>query len=602
MLTRVRAVSGNSSIGADALSEAVSGNSVIAANVAFDVLASGGNAFDAAAAAGLALQVVEPHQCGLGGEAVALLHVRGRDRPVVVCGQGVAPATATTERYRREGLTVIPGAGLMAAVVPGAFDAWMIMLRDFGSMSLRDVMQPALSFAERGFAINPQISKAISKGASLFRSSWPSSAAIFLPDDAVPPVGALLANPVLARTYARLLREAEQASPARETQIEAARARFYRGFIAEAVDKFVRRTPDVDNAGIARNGLLTGDDMAAWSATVEPAVTYRFRELLVHKAGPWSQGPVMLQVLAILKNSDIASLDPGGAAFVHLFVEAAKLAYADREAWYGDPGFVDVPMEYLLSDAYNDGRRRMIADTASDELRPGSPPGRRPVLPAFQERPAVAKHAEKRAVSAPEPVGGNTSQINVSDRFGNMVSASASGGWLTGSPIIPELGFALSSRGQMFWLQDGLASSLAPRKRPRTTLSPTLVSREGVPITAFGCRGTDKSDQWNAQFVLRRLDHAMSLDDALSAPNFYSEHWPVSTSPRHACKRKLNVSDGFDEATVADLRDRGHIVPPRSPRGSALDYCVCAVSREGPNIETAIAPSDPTGGAFRRER
>jgi gamma-glutamyltranspeptidase/glutathione hydrolase len=600
MLTRARTASGDSSNRTGSLPEAISGNSVIAAKVALDILASGGNAFDAAAAAGLALQVVEPHQCGLGGEAVAVVHVSGREHPVVVCGQGVAPAAATIERYRREGLTVIPGAGLMATVVPGAFDAWMIMLRDFGSMSLRQIMQPALSFAQRGFAINAQISKAIAKGEALFRSKWQSSAAVFLPDGSVPSVGASLVNRVLAQTYERLLREAEHTSAAREMQIEAARTSFYRGFVAEAVDNFVRRTPDVDNNGVARQGLLTADDLAAWSATIEPAATYRFRDLSVHKPGPWSQGPVMLQMLALLKNADIADLDPAGAPFVHVFVEAAKLAYADREAWYGDPDFVEVPMECLLSDAYNDSRRRMIAHTASDELQPGSPDGLRPRLPVFEDRPVVTQRAGGGAAPTPEPAGGNTSQINVSDRFGNMVSASASGGWLTGSPIIPELGFALSTRGQMFWLQDGLASSLAPRKRPRTTLSPTLVSHHGAPVIAFGCRGTDKSDQWNGQFLLRHLDHAMSVDDSLSAPNFNSEHWPVSTSPRNASKRKLNVSDGFDDATIADLRDRGHLIPQRSPRGAALDYCVCAVARDGSNTEAAIAPSDPSGGAFHR--
>jgi len=558
-------------------------------------LTAGGNAFDAAAAAGLALQVLEPHQCGLGGEAVAILQPYRRN-PIVICGQGVAPAAATTERYRREGLSVVPGAGLMASVVPGCFDAWMLMLRDFGSMSLREIMQPALALAEHGFAVNQQISRAIAKGESLFRSKWPSSAAVFLPGNSVPTVGASFANPTLARTYTRLLREAEQAGSGRERQIEAARKAFYRGFVAEAVDAFVRRTPDVDGAGTARFGLLTADDMAAWRATTERAVTYQYGDLLVHKAGPWSQGPVMLQMLAILKNTDIADLDPAGAAFVHLFVEAAKLAYADREAWYGDPDFVEVPMQRLLSASYNETRRRLITDVASRDLRPGSPHGQPPKLPVFQDPPPTPASAEKRAVPAAEPAGGNTSQINISDRFGNMVSASGSGGWLIGSPVIPELGFCLSTRGQMFWLQDGLASSIAPRKRPRTTLSPTLVSRGTVPMIAFGCRGADKSDQWNAQFLLRHLDRAMSVGDALAAPNFYSEHWPVSTSPRQAHNRKVNLSDGFDEAAIADLRERGHLIPPKSPR--ALDYCVCAVERMGSRIKAAIAPSDPTGGAL----
>jgi gamma-glutamyltranspeptidase / glutathione hydrolase len=575
--------------------EAVSGNSALAVQVALDVLASGGNAFDAAVAAGLALQVVEPHQCGLGGEAVAILHPVDRESPLVVCGQGTAPAAATISRYSQDGLTVVPGAGLMAAVVPGAFDAWMLILRDFGTLSLREVLQPALAFAEHGFAINKQIARGIAKVEALFRSRWPSSAAIFLPRDAVPQVGDTFANPTLARTYARLQREAEQAGSQRETQIEAARAAFYRGFVADAIGRFVHSVPDVDQAGVARRGLLTEDDLARWTATIEPAVSFQFRGFSVHKAGPWSSGPVMLQLLALIQDLDFAELDPAGAAFVHVLVEAAKLAYADREAWYGDPNFVDVPIAYLLSETYNQARRRLIEEMASDDLRPGSIPGRCAILPSFEQQP-TATSVEPGLIARPEPV--NTSQVNISDRFGNMASASASGGWLTGSPVIPELGFTLSTRGQMFWLQGGLASSLAPHKRPRTTLSPTLVSRDGAPVIAFGCRGADKSDQWNAQFLLRHLDQAMSLREALSAPNFYSEHWPVSTSPRHACRRKLNLSEGFDDAVVGELRDRGHIIPPR--RGGTLDYCVCAAKAIGSQVEAAIAASDPTGDASCR--
>jgi gamma-glutamyltranspeptidase/glutathione hydrolase len=580
---------------------AVSGNCSLAVETAADIMRLGGNAFDACAAAGLALQVVEPHQCGLGGEVVALLQSAGRDRPSVLCGQGTAPTGATLERYRREGLTTIPGQGLMAAVVPGAFDAWMILLREFGTMRLREVMAPALRFAHDGFAINDRASLAISRSERMFRTKWPSSAAVFLSNGRAPAPGERLENRALAATYQRILKEAEQSSSSREAQIEAARNGFYRGFVAEEIDRFVRSNPDIDDSGDARTGCLCANDLADWTATFEEPLEFAFDGFSVYKPGPWAQGPAMLQVLALLADVDIGHDGSYGPEFIHLFVEASKLGYADREAWYGDPRFVNVPITTLLSEAYTAERRRLIQNSANNELRPGCPDGIVPRMPHLPDQASSSTSAPRQTTASAEPVGGNTSQINVLDRFGNMISASSSGGWLTGSPIIASLGFALSTRGQMFWLQESLASSLAPGKRPRTTLSPTLVGKDGVPVAAFGCRGADKADQWNAQFLVHRIRHRMSVEASLRAPHFYSAHWPTSTAPRRAYLGRLHISDAIDDRAATFLTDRGHVVDRRTfKKDSPLDsdYCVCVVARDEDGVLAAVAPTDPGAGAL----
>ena len=343
----------------------------LASAVGMATLERGGNAFDAAVAAGLMLQVAEPHLNGPGGDLPAILYRADRDEAKVLCAQGTAPAGATIEHYRGLGLDVVPGTGHLAAVVPGAFDGWMLMLRDHGSMTLAQVLEPALGYAERGVPLVPRIRETIAQVRDMFLAEWPTSAEVFLPGGDVPADGALFANRMLASTWRRLLEEAAAAGGDRGRQIDAARDAWYRGFVAEAVDAFCR-TEVMDSSGRRNSGVLTGDDMAAWQASYEDPLAYDFHGHTVLKCGPWSQGPVFLQQLALLKEVDLAAMDPNGAEFVHTVTEAIKLAYADREAYYGDPAFVDVPIDHLLSDGYNAERRALIGAEASMDLRPGA--------------------------------------------------------------------------------------------------------------------------------------------------------------------------------------------------------------------------------------
>jgi gamma-glutamyltranspeptidase/glutathione hydrolase len=495
------------------------------------MLERGGNAFDAAVAAGFVLQVVEPHLNGPGGEVPILLYSAERDEVLVVDGQGTSPAAATIERFRDLGLELVPGTGLLAACVPGAFDAWLLLLRDFGTLPLADVLEPAIGYAEHGYPLVPGICADIAKMERVFREQWPASAELYLP---VPEPGTLFRNRELAATYRRVLAESHG-------EIDGARDAFYRGFVAEAVDAFSRE----------QGGLLDGGDLASWHASIEQPVTRAYEGWDVYKTGPWGQGPVFLQQLALLEGFELGERE--GPDFVHTVVECAKLAFADREAWYGD---VEVPLDELLSPEYTAARRKLVGDEASAELLPGSPGGREPRLPHVPEA-----EAER---GGGEPTRGDTCHVDVVDRFGNAVSATPSGGWLHGSPVIPGLGFCLGTRAQMFWLEDGLPNSLAPRKRPRTTLSPTVARRDGETL-ASGTPGGDMQDQWSLVFFLGLVHFGLNTQEAIDSPSFHTEHFPESFHPRQARPRVVQIEDRFARATLAELERRGHLVEPQEP-------------------------------------
>ena len=532
----------------------------IASQVGMAVLERGGNAFDAAAATAFTLQVAEPHLNGPGGDAPIIIHSARTQTQHVICGQGVAPQTATVENFGKLGIDLIPATGVLPAVVPGAFDAWCLTLRDWGTWELADVLAFAIGYARNGIHIVPRISATIEGMRMLFETEWKSSAAVFLPGGTVPAPEGLFARPALAATYERICREAVGAT--REARIEAARAAWYRGFVAEAVGTFFRSTDVLDVTGRRHRGMLAADDFARWSATVEDPVTYDYHGHTVLKCGPWSQGPVFLQQLALLRSFDVGAMDPLGAEFVHTVVECAKLAYADREAYYGDPDFVRVPLGALLSDEYNAERRMLVAHDASLELRPGTVPGYTPVV---DRDGAVRQNLLTRAPGAGEPtvarlgvIGADTCHLDVIDRDGNMVSATPSGGWLQSSPVIPELGFCMGTRGQMFWLKPDLPNSLEPGKRPRTTLSPSFALREGKPWMAFGTPGGEQQDQWALTFFLRMVHHNMGIQEAIDAPSFHTEHWPSSFWPRVARPGKVVIEGRFDDEVLGELKARGH--------------------------------------------
>ncbi len=534
----------------------------IASAVGMAILEKGGNAFDAAVATGFVLQVVEPHLCGPGGDMPAIIYSTKKDKVEVICAQAPAPAGATIEHYTSKGLKLIPGDGLLSTVIPGAFDGWMLMLRDYGTMSVRDVLEPAIYYLEQGHPVLPRVSATIKGLAEFFRQEWPTSYETWLPGGSAPEPLSNFKNPVLAETWKRIVRESEAVS-GREAQVDAARDAFYRGFVAEAIEDFLKTAEVMDASGSKHKGVLTAADMAGWSATIEAPQTYDYHGWTVAKTQSWGQGPVLLQSLALLSKFDLAAMDPNGPEFVHTVVEAMKLAYADREVYYGDPEFAQVPMQTLLSDAYNDERCKLIGTEASYELRPGKLPGfenqydlTMSMLDTFSGKgavyePTMAHLSEKR---------GDTVHIDVIDRWGNMVSTTPSGGWLQSSPIVPGLGFALNSRAQMFWLKEGLPTSLAPGRRPRTTLTPSLALHEGRPTLAFGTPGGDQQDQWQLPFFLRYVHHGMNLQATIDMPLFHTTHFPGSFYPRTSQPGNIMVEASVGETVLGDLRKRGHDV------------------------------------------
>ncbi len=590
------------------------------------VLEHGGNAFDAAVAAGLVLQVVEPHLNGLGGEVPVIAHHAGRGETFVLCGQGTAPAAATPEAFAGLGLDLVPGSGLLAACVPGAFGAWMLLLREYGTLRLREVMGYAIGYAAGGYPLLPAISWGIASVAELFRDHWPSSAEVYLPDGHVPAPGSLFANRALAATYQRILHEAEAASHDRDEQIEAARRVYYEGFVAETIAAYVASTEVMDVTGRPHRGLLSYADLAAWHPRLEEPLTYDVGGLTVCKTKPWGQGPVFLQQLALLDGFDLAAMGPGTADYLHTVTECGKLAFADREAWYGDPDFTDVPVKALISGEYADARRQLVGPEASAELRPGAPDGRVPRLPGFATgtvtgngddgsvapsldveppAPRLDPGTGEPTMRTSGPAGpaassyraGDTCHLDVADRFGNMVSATPSGGWLQSSPVIPALGFCLGTRAQMFTLTPGLPATLAPGKRPRTTLTPSLALRDREPYMAFGTPGGDQQDQWSLLFFLNHLTFGMNLQQAIDFPSFHSAHMPSSFYPRQAQPRVLDVESRVGAGVIEELRRRGHLVNVRPAWSLGR---VSAVARRNGVLYAAANPRGMQGYAVGR--
>jgi gamma-glutamyltranspeptidase / glutathione hydrolase len=569
----------------------------IATAVGMGTLERGGNAFDAAVATAFTLQVVEPHLNGPGGDVPVLLYDVRKGKPELICGQGPAPAGATIAHYKSEGLDMVPGTGLLAACVPGMFDTWMMLLRDYGTMKLADVLTPAISYAQNGHPLVERANATIKTVEKLFREHWPTSAAIYLKDGKPAETGKLFTNPTLAATYTRVLKEAESAGGDRVAQIEKARKVWSQGFVAEAIDKFCRTQAVMDTSGSRHKGVLTGQDMAKWQAPLEAPLTYDYGRYTVCKP-PWSQGPVTLQQLALLKGFNLDGLDVVGPDFIHLVVECSKLAYADREKFYGDPDFVEVPFPTLLSDAYNNERRKLVSDKASMELRPGSVEGFGSIVKLKPGAKLIAgMGAGEPTVGRMGEVIGDTVHFDIVDKAGNMVTATPSGGWLQSSPVIPELGFCLGTRGQMFWLEEGHPASLAPGKRPRTTLSPTLALRDGDAYLAWGSPGGDQQDQWITQFFLRHVHAGMNLQEAIDAPAWHSEHFPISFWPRTSRPGVLQIEKRVPKETRDELTRRGHIieVEPEWSEGR-----LTAASKDGKRRKAAANPRGMQGYAAGR--
>lgn len=531
----------------------------IATATAQSVLERGGNAFDAATAAAFVLHVVEPHLNGPGGDLVALIAEHGRT-PVVLAGQGPAPAGATIEHFTSEGLDLVPGAGALAAAVPGAVDAWLMLLRDKGTWRLGEVLEYAIHYAADGHRLSAAAAGVIGTVATLFQEHWPSSARCWLTDGRPPRPGDVVVNPDYAATLRRLVAAGVGAD--RQAEIDAARSAWRAGFVATAIADFVASTPHRHATGGDHLGVLRATDMARFSASYEAPVRVTFRGVTVFKAAAWSQGPVLLQTLQILSGFDDSELDVSTAHGIHLAVEAMKLAMADREAFYGSAMVGDL-LATLLSDEYASQRRTLISETASTSLRPG-------MLDSPAYLPSLAVQGSTVAVSAPgvgEPTvevsgdtRGDTCHLDVVDRWGNMISATPSGGWLQSSPTVPGLGFCLGTRLQMTWLDPASPSGLRPGQRPRTTLSPTMLGRGGHVTTALGTPGGDQQDQWQLCYLLRTLIGSASPQQAIEAPTFHTTGFPQSFWPRDWTPGGLVIEGRAGEEVITDLATRGHVV------------------------------------------
>jgi gamma-glutamyltranspeptidase/glutathione hydrolase len=524
----------------------------LAATAGFRILERGGNAIDAGVAAGLALEVLKPQSTGIGGEVPILIAPAGgwNGHPVVaVKGQGCAPRAATIDWFRREGIDLIPGDGFLPATVPGAFGAWATALLHFGRLTLADVLEPAIELAEEGFPVYGGLRDSLIANAEKFATQWPTTAAIYLPTGQSPALDDLIYQADWARTFKGVVTaEQQERAHGREAGIQAGIDHFYKGPIARTLVEFATSTEVLDASGRKHRALLSYEDFAAYQTTLEPAIGLEYRGYRVYKCGPWCQGPVFLQQLALLEGFDLAKLGHNSANYLHVLTEAAKLAFADREQYYGDPDFVAVPLDRLLSKDYAAERRRLIDwEKASAELRPGDAP----VL--------VAADAGVR----PSTYRGDTTHLDAVDDEGNFFAATPSGGWIPTSPVVAGLGFPLGTRGQMFSLDPSHPNALQPGKRPRTTLTPSLALRDGQTWLAFGTPGGDQQDQWTLQFFLNVVEFGMDLQAAIDAPTVHSLHFPSSFYPRDAHPNRLVVEARIGPDVRAALAARGHEVVER---------------------------------------
>jgi gamma-glutamyltranspeptidase/glutathione hydrolase len=524
------------------------------------VLEAGGNAVDAAVAAGIALGVVHADQVQFSGVAPMLVYLAERDEVVSVAGLGPWPRAATLERFVREHGGTIP-LGLLRTVVPAAPDAWITALERWGTMSFGDVARAAIRYARDGFTVHPVMAEFVARYEARYRA-WPSSAAIFLPDGRPPREGDLLVQADLARSLQHMVDEESAAAVkhGRTAGLRAARDAFYRGDLAKAMAAYHRE----------HGGWLTEDDLAAYETPVEHPRTIRFGGVEVFSCDAWCQGPVLLQMLALLDGVDLRALGHNSPAYVHVVTEAMKLCFADREHYYGDPRVVDVPLDELLSSAYADRRRRMIdRDRAWPEM---PPPGATRVAPG-------ATVAGVRAADAPA-VPADTSYVCTVDRWGNVVSATPSDVSFEG-PVIPGLGFCPSSRGSQSFAVAGHRSCVAPGKRPRLTPNPALALVRGRVAIPFGGPGGDLQPQGMLQVFLNHVVFGMSTQEAVEAPRFVTHSHPNSFEPHESFPGRLDVEAAIGAATGERLAALGHGVAWLSDLSTKVaGVCMIRADRE----------------------
>ncbi len=527
------------------------------------MLMTGGNAFDAAAAAGFAAAVVEPTASyTLCGECVAMVYDARRRESVALSGQGTAPAAASIDAFRRRGLDRIPtGPGRdahLSFTVPGAVDAYLTLLETYGTKPLREVLSPAVHYAERGFPMYEYMHRmlAIPDTRAQFALYPPGGDAVFYPNGRAPRVGERFVQPALAATLRRLV-EAD-ASGDRIAGIAAARERFYRGDVAALIGAFSETW----------GGLLRASDLAGYRARIEPPLSTTFAGREILGQGAWTQGPILMQALGMLATRDLRALGHNSARYIHVVTEALKLAFADRERYYGD--VPTVPLAELLAPAYLAARAALIRP---DRAMPSAPPAGAPRAATPSATPAAVD---------------GTTHIAAIDAQGNMIALTPSGGVFRKSAFAPELGCTLSTRSEMFVLEDGHPNALAPGKRPRTTLVSYLICENGAPIMTVGCPGGDDQAQANLQIMLNLLVFAMDPQQAVEAPRFSTQTLVNSFYPRAYKPGQLNVEPAIADSTRAELTALGHTVTEIGACGIGA-----VVTRRDPDGGVLTAGADP---------
>lgn len=522
------------------------------------ILSSGGNAVDAGVASVFAAAVVEISHFGLGGEAPMIIYLAKENRVIVINGQGSAPKAANPQLFA--GKKAIPGNGPLGATIPAVVDAAALALERYGTKSLGDVLGPAIALAD-GFPMYEFLRNYLESERKA-SSAYEWSVKTYYGSGGVTPTGEMFRQPNLAMTL-RALASAEQAAIAsgatRAQAIRAGRDAFYKGPIARRMAEAVR----------AAGGVMTEEDLAAYQGKVEDAASVTYRGYTVHKAGFWNQGPALLQTLKILEGFDLQKMGIGSADAIHTIAESIKLAYADRDHFYGDPDFVKVPGEQLLSADYAAVRRTLIDPRrASTEHRPGDP----------------ARGAARLGITPPQLTGaparepGDTTSLQVVDRDGNLFSATPSSGWLLGGAFVAgDTGVPMSNRMQAFRLDPASPNVLAGGKRPRTTLTPTIVTRDGKPFLALGTPGGDSQDQQILLVLLNIIDFGLDVQAAIEAPRVNSLHPQSSFDDHRAQPGVLEVERTLEPAVVAELRARGHVLRMRPPYGISTGIVAAGV-------------------------
>jgi gamma-glutamyltranspeptidase/glutathione hydrolase len=553
-----------------------------AAMIGLDVLRQGGNAIDAGVAVGLALNVVHAHECNFLGVAPTIMYLAGRREVVTIDGLGVFPKALSVEYLQQHHQGKLP-AGLLRALTPGAADAWFTALARYGTMGFGDVAAPAIALAERGFPMYRYLATAVQTAPETYRR-YPGNAAVFLPNGNPPVVGEMFYQKDLAATLRRLVAvEESHRSQGREQALQAARDVIYKGELAEKIVTFCQ----------AEGGLLTMADLADYRVRCDPPAQVNYRGYDVYATGPWGQGPVFPQALKILEGFDLRGMGHNSAAYLHTVTQALNLAFADREQYIGDPAFVDVPMDAMLSEAYLRERRRLIDPERAWPVMPpaGDPRRGKATLDGAPQSP-------REAVSAAGTLGteaAGTSYYGVIDKDGNIFSCTPSEGAKSG-PIIPGTGLALSLRGSQSKVEPGHPAAVGPGKRPRLTPAPALVLKDGQPVMALGGYGGDHIPQGTLQIFLNAVEFGLDPQEAVEEPRVYSYNFPNSSYPSTYLPGVMRAEGRISAEVIEALRQRGHRVDrlPDWFEGA----CLYGMIIRHPQSGVLQGGADPRGEAY----